>query len=226
MADMNAADVALLAKDSDNFGNSWLGMIIVLFFLVYGMGGNWGNNGFANAIGYENLSTSNEVQRGFDNQNSMANQREILAAVNAGTAQGVAATNQTFHDMLGVFSDKYSELQRDIGGLAVGQQALMNKQSECCCEQLRAIDGVNYNIAMQGNQIVQAVREEGAATRAQAQQDKMDAMAARIQQLENQQNLGPIMQRLSMIPTYPNGYVYSAGQNPFCNCGNGGCCNI
>ena len=49
---------------------------------MWGGGGfGFGNAGFANAIGYQNLATQNDVQRGFDNQNSMANQREILTAV-------------------------------------------------------------------------------------------------------------------------------------------------
>ena len=61
----------------------------------------------------------------------MANQREILAAVNAGTAQSVAATNQTFHDMLSAFGDKYTELQRDIAGLAVGQANTLANQNQC-----------------------------------------------------------------------------------------------
>ena len=42
----------------------------------------------------------------------MANQRETLAAVNAGTAQAVAATNQSFHDITSALGDKYTELQR------------------------------------------------------------------------------------------------------------------
>ena len=221
MEGISPTEVMALTKDNDGFGNSWFGMIIVLFFLVYGMGGNWGNNRFDNAIGYENLATSNEVQRGFDNQNSMANQREILAAVNSGTAQSVATSNQVFHDMMQYTGDKYTELQRDLGSLAVGQQALMNKQSECCCEQLRAIDGVNYNIAMQGAQITQAIMADGAATREMIQGNRMADMQNRLNALETAQMLNPIEQRLSMMPTYPNGYFYNAGPSPFCSCGCG-----
>ena len=99
---MSPADVVALTNNEGLGGNNWLAMIF-LFALIFGFGGNgWGGNNVANAIGYENLATSNEVQRGFDNQNSMANQRDILAAVNSGTAQSVAATNQTFHDTLGI----------------------------------------------------------------------------------------------------------------------------
>lgn len=224
MEGISPTEVMALTKDNDGLGNSWFGMIIVLFFLVYGMNG-WGNGRFDNAIGYENLSTSNEVQRGFDNQNQLANEREILAAVNTVGAQGIATSNQLFHDMLGAFNDKYSELQRDLSGLAVGQQALMSKQQECCCEQLRAIDNVNYNAAItaagtNANIIEQSQRILDAITG-----NRMADMQNRINALETAQMLSPIEQRLSMIPTYPNGFYYSAGANPFCNCGNG-CCNI
>ena len=77
----------------NGYGDGWGGGCwwIVLLFLAMLWGGNgmWGNNGFQNAIGYENLATSNEVQRGFDNQNSMANQRDILAAITTAAAAWV-----------------------------------------------------------------------------------------------------------------------------------------
>ena len=101
----------------------WLFALLILF----GMGGNgfWGGNqGNTNAI-------QADVNRGFDNQNLQAQTRDILAAVTSGTAQSVAATNQTFHDTLGALNDKYSELARDLSGLAVGQANLLAKQNEC-----------------------------------------------------------------------------------------------
>ena len=206
MADMSPSDVALLAKNEDGFGNSWFGMIIVLFFLVYGMGGSWGGNRFDNAIGYENLATSNEVQRGFDNQNSMANQRDILAA-----------TNQVFHDMSNVFNDKYSELQRDIAGLAVGQANQLAKQGECCCQTLRAIDGVNYNTAMQTAQI-------NANTTEQIQRVLDVIMGNRMSDMQDRINKLELEQAMAGVVRYPNAFAYNAGANPFCSCG--GCCNI
>jgi len=133
---LSASDVAMLNRDNGAWGDSSFFWIFALLILANGGFGGWGNNGFANAIGYENLATSNEVQRGFDNQNSMANQRDILAAVNNGTAQAVAATNQTFHDTVNALSDKYSELARDIAGIAVAQQQTIANQNEC----LNAID--------------------------------------------------------------------------------------
>jgi len=228
MEGMSPSEVLALSKDNDGLGNSWFGMIIVLFFLVYGMNGTWGGNRFDNAIGYENLATSNEVQRGFDNQNQLANEREILAAVTAVGAQGVATTNQVFHDMLGAFNDKYSELQRDLGGLAVGQQALMSKQQECCCEQLRAIDGVNYNLVNQANQIVQAIQAEGNATRAMYQQDKYERLQMMYEDLNRRMNTQELQDSIraatANVVRYPNGFVYNAGPSPFCGCNMGSCC--
>ena len=129
---LSASDVALLNGNNGlGWGDSSFLWIFALLILANGGFGGQGNNGFANAIGYENLATSNEVQRGFDNQNSMANQRDILAAVNSGTAQNVAATNQVYHDVISYVGDKYSELDRDIFGVASAVQQGIANQNEC-----------------------------------------------------------------------------------------------
>lgn len=212
MAEMSPTDVMALTRDGE-FGGSYM-WIIVLFALIFGWGGNgFGNNNFANAIGYENLATSNEVQRGFDNQNSMANQREILAAVNAGTMQGIQTTNQVFHDTIGALSDKYQELQRDIAGLAVGQANLLAKENECCCAVQRAIDGVNYNVAMQVNDAVQRINDKIQGVSDQITGNRMADMQNQINQLQLEQAMNGVVR-------YPNTFAYNAGSNPFCGCGN------
>ena len=140
----------------------------------------------------------------------MANQREILAAVNAGTMQGIQTTNQVFHDTLGALSDKYQELQRDIAGLAVGQANLLAKENECCCSVQRAIDGVNYNAAMNTAAINANTTAAAQKILDAIQGNRMDDMQNRINQLELQNQLGNVVR-------YPNGFVYNAGSNPFCN---------
>lgn len=128
---LSASDVALLSdRNYSGWGDSSFMWIFALLILANG-GFGFGGNNFANAIGYENLATSNEVQRGFDNQNSMANEREILSAVNSGTAQSVAAANQVYHDVVDYVGDKYSELARDIAGVAIAQQQAIANQNEC-----------------------------------------------------------------------------------------------
>lgn len=220
---MSPSDVAVMMKDNDGWGNGMGFMwIFALLILANGGFGGWGNNGFANAIGYENLATSNEVQRGFDNQNSMANQRETLAAVNASALQTMQNSNQNTQYITGQVMDKYNELERDIQTLALGQQQAIANQSECCCNTLRAIDGVNFNNAMNTASI-------NANTTAQVQRvidyltnSDMQRLRDENQTLRTAQMLDPIQNRLNMIPTYPNSFTYNAGPNPFCPGFNGG----
>lgn len=204
---LTASDVALL--NNDGMG-SWNGMIwlFAILALMGGGFGNWGNNGFANAVGYENLATSNEVQRGFDNQNSMANEREILSAVNSGTAQAVAATNQTFHDTVNALQDKYGELQRDVAGLSVGQANLLAKQNECC-----------YNTNMLIQQTSADTNLALANMEARLSQ-KMDAN--KIDDLQRQVDKLQLDQATAGMLRFPNSWSYGAGPFPpifgGCNC--------
>lgn len=212
---LSASDVALLSgRDgySDMWGGNSMMWIFALLILAGGGFNGWGGNGFANAIGYENLATQAQVDRGFDTQNMMANQRETLAAVNAGTAQAVAATNQTFHDTLNALSDKYSELARDIGGLAVGQANLLAKENECCCAALRAIDGVNYANALNTAAINANTTEQT--------QKILDAISGnRMADMQNQINQLQLQQAVAGVVRYPSASTYYAGTNPFCSCG-------
>lgn len=202
-AGLSAADVALL----NNGENGWGGMIwlfAILALMGGGFGGGWGNNN-GNAI-------QADVNRGFDNQNLQAQTRDILAAVTAGTAQSVATANQVYHDVVGYVGDKYTELQRDVASLAVGQANLLAKENECCCSILRAIDGINYNAAMNTAAINANVTAVGQKIADLIVGNRMDDMQNRINQLELQNQLGNVVR-------YPNGWTYNAGNSPFC----GGC---
>lgn len=214
---LSASDVALMTNHN-GYGDFWGGnsMMWIFALLILAGGGfnGFGNNGFANAIGYENLATSNEVQRGFDNQNLQSQTRDILSAVTSGTAQSVATTNQVFHDTMGLVNDKYAELQRDIAGLAVGQANLLAKENECCCSTLRAIDGVNYNNAMNTASI-------NATTTAQTQKI-LDALSAnKIEELQNKISALELQNAVAGVVRYPNSWTYTAGNSPFCSCGCG-----
>ena len=223
------ADIAAITRpygyggDSFGFGGGgglWLFAILALMF-GGGNGFGWGNNGFANAIGYQNLATQNDVQRGFDNQNSMANEREILSAVTNGTAQSVAATNQAFHDNLNVIQDKYGELTRDIYGVSGQVAQVLANQNDCCCstkmliqetsaqnryDALKNTNDINAVIMVQTQKILDALA-----------QNKIEALQGKVQQLE-------LAQVVQGVVRYPQSMSYTAGYSPFCNCNNGcGC---
>jgi hypothetical protein len=207
-----------MTDDVFSGGGLWLFAILALMWGGNGFG--FGNNGLANAIGYENLATSNEVQRGFDNQNAMANQREILSAVTNGTAQAVAATNQAFHDNLNVIQDKYGEITRDIYGVSGQVAQVLANQNECCCSTKMLIQETS---AQNRYDALKNTNDINAVTIGQTQkildaiaQNKFEAMQNRINQLE-------LQGQLSGVVRYPNQMTYNAGQSPFCNCNGCGC---
>ena len=226
---LSASDVALLSdKNGMGWGDSSFLWIFALLILAGGGFGNlgWGNNGFANAIGYENLATSNEVQRGFDNQNSMANQREILAAVNAGTAQSVATTNQVYHDIVSYVGDKYSELDRDIFGVASAVQQGIANQNACCCDTKMLIQDVaantNANIAQSRYDAAMNTAAINANTTAQTQKI-LDAITGnRMADMQQQINDLQLQNQLQTVVRYPSNTFYAVPSpcfNTGCGCG-------
>lgn len=205
---LSASDVALLS-DGGMGGNSFIWLFAILALM--GGGFNWGGNGFANAIGYENLATSNEVQRGFDNQNLQSQTRDILAAVNAGTAQAVATTNQTFHDNLMANQNLYNEITRDISDVKMAQAQIYANQNECCCATKQMIMQNNYDGAMRD-------AATNANFTAQIQSVKDLIAGNRMADMQNQINDLQLQNALAGVVRYPNGWTYNAGISPFCGC--------
>lgn len=201
---LSAADVALLNNDGMNGG--WGGMIwlFAILALMGGGFGGFGGNGNTNAV-------QADVNRGFDNQNLQAQTRDILAAVTAGTAQSVAATNQVYHDITGYVGDKYMELQRDVAALAVGQANMLANQNQCCCSIGRQLDQINYEAAMRDSATNANIVAQNQKILDAITANRMDAMQNRINQLELQNQLAGVVR-------YPSGYTYNAGQSPFCGC--------
>ena len=192
---LTAADVALLNRnDGGMFGGA--NAMMWIFALLILAGGGFGGFGTANALGYENLATSNEVQRGFDNQNLQAQTRDILASVNAGTAQSVAATNQVYHDIVNNLGDKYSELARDVAGVQMSVQQAVANQNECCCSTKMMIADAKQEIL------------------SKLDANKIEALQAQVSQLQLQQAVAGVVR-------YPMASTYNSGSNPFCGCGCG-----
>ena len=223
---LSASDIALLSDKNGGWGENSFMWIFALLILANG-GFGFGGNNFANAIGYENLATSNEVQRGFDNQNSMANEREILAAVNAGTAQAVGATNQVYHDVVNYVGDKYDELARDIYGVgSLTQQAIAN-QNECCCSTKMLISelgaGINANIAQSRYDAAMNTAAINANTTAQTQKI-LDAITGnRMADMQQQINALELQNQLASVVRYPSNTFYAVPSpcfNTGCGCGN------
>ncbi len=220
---MTVSDSTSPMMMGDGFGGGGFIWAFLIFALLMGNGGFFGGNNVANAIGYENLATSAEVQRGFDNQNAMSNQREILSAVTNGTAQAVAATNEVYHNLENNFADKYTELARDIAGVNAGvAQAIANQcqlNGDLKLQIAETGSGIKADVAQNRFDAALNTAAINANTTAQTQkildviqQDKIEALRSRVNQLETQS-------MLSGVVKYPTQTVYTAGGSPFCGCG-------
>ena len=202
---LSASDVALMNRDG--YEGGWGGMIW-LFAILAMMGGGFGWNGNGN----NSNAIQNDINRGFDNQNLQAQTRDILAAVNAASMTGVQTTNQVYHDIVGYVGDKYTELQRDVAGLAVGQANLLAHQNECLGGLSRQLMQNNYDAALRDAATNANIVAQAQEIKDLFQANKFEAMQNRINQLELQNALQGVVR-------YPNGWTYNAGNSPFC----GGC---
>ena len=228
MADLSASDVALMSGGLGGLsgGSScWIWGIVIIALFIFGGGGFgnlFGGNGAAFAAG-ESAATRDQVQNGFNYSNLLDQNRDILNAVSNGTAQSVAATNQTFHDMLAVFSDKYNEVTRDIGNVAIAQQQAIANQNQCCCDTKMLMQEIgattNANIAQSRYDAALNTAAINANTTEQTQKI-LDAISQnKIENLQNQINQLQLQNAVSNVVKYPTNTTYTAGASPFCNCG-------
>lgn len=218
---MSVADVAALSNGGLGGCNGLEGLIylaVIMGIFNGGFGNGFSGNGNSNAI-------QNDINRGFDNQNLQAQTRDILSAVTNGTAQSVAASNQVFHDVLNVVQDKYSEIQRDIAGVAVQQAQTIANQNECCCstKMMLADTGASLSAQIARNNYDAAMRDAATNANFTAQiqsvkdaiaQDKIEALQAQVAQLQ-------LAQATAGVLKFPNQWTYGAGFFPPVY---GGCC--
>ena len=196
---LTASDVAMLSNNGFGDGNAFM-WIFALLILANGGFGGFGGNGNTNAL-------QADVNRGFDNQNLQAQTRDILAAVNAGTAQSVAATNQTFHDNLMAMQGLYNETQRDIAGLAVGQANALANANECCCATKQLIMQSNYDGAMRDAATNANFTAQIQSVKDMIAQNKIESLQAQVSQLQ-------LAQATSNVLRFPNSWTYEAGYFP------------
>lgn len=182
---------------NDTSSNSilWIFGLLILMAMMNGGGGLFGNGGYR-----PQYATQDFVQNGFNFNDLQDQNRDISNLVTAGTAQAVAATNNTFHDTLAVLNDKYSELQRDIAGLAVTQANALANQNQCCCEtkMLIAESSAATNLAL--------ANMESRLT-AKMDANTIQALRDKVGQLE-------LAQATAGVLRYPNSWTYGAGPFP------------
>ena len=205
---LSLGDVAALSNGG--FGGGLEGLIYLAVIAAM-FGGGFGGFGFGgNAAGAAmatGLATQADMQMGFNQQNTMAQTRDILAAVTGGTAQTIAASTANATNAIEAIKDGNASLIREFGNVETALTALGGKQQECCCSILRAVDGVNYNGAINTAAI-------NANTTAQVQK-VLDAIAGnRMADMQNQINQLQLQNAMSGVLRFPTAWTFAGGQFP------------
>ena len=187
---------AVTGKDGmfdGNGGGMWIFALLIL--LLIGGGGFFGNN-----------RTNGEpvTEAGLCNAMNFNNLENAVGRLN----------DNLQHD--------YQGLQNGICNM--GYESLRNfnglqsQLADCCCTTQRAIDGVNYNNAINTAAINANTTEQT--------QKILDAMAQnKIENLQAQVNQLQLPSAMCGVIRYPNATTFSAGMNPYfngcgCGCGN------
>lgn len=155
---LSPADVAVLsgnARNGDNMGfgdNAWWIIVLLLF--------GWGRNGFGGGFGGNGGVGENYVLA-----TDFATIERKLDGINNGICDATFALNNT---VTNGFAGVQQTLCQGFNGVntAVLQSAnatergfcnLASQLADCCCTTQRAIDGVNYNMAMNTNSLQQTL---------------------------------------------------------------------
>lgn len=182
---LSASDVALLTGNRNNnegFGDGtgawWIIIFLIFAFLGWGNGGfgNRGNGSFGSGaidnyvLASDFATLQRQIDSGFDRNGQAINQ------VNNGLCDGFYAMNT---GMLNGFSGIQNTLCQGFAGVnnamtqngyetRLGVQNLSSQLANCCCDvktqiadccctTQRGIDGVNYNMAMNTNNLQQTL---------------------------------------------------------------------
>lgn len=211
-AGLSVADALALSRDNNDgmFGDGG-GMwgVMFLFFLLA-----WGGNGFGFGGRDGGACCTPATQQGMTDAFNFNQLDNAMRGIERGTCD------------LG-----YSNLQ---GFNTLGSQIAENRfaSQQCCCETNRNIDSVRYENARNTCDIVNAIREDGALTRAQMIQTEMQNLRDQLNtanlQLSQQAQSANLIATLRPTPTpsyltcspYESVYLANRGYcGNSCGCG-------
>lgn len=206
-------------------GDGWW----ILLLLLCGWGNNgWGGNGNGQFMNYEigRLATTNDVASGFSTSSIMSTQREMQLALTGGFADVQQTLCQGFSGVNATVNAVGNTINQGICNLGFNMQTglfgIQKQISDCCCDLGRAIDGVNYNMAKNTCDIIQAGHNDTQRLLDYWNCKELAAKDLQIAQLTSQlsQNsqTATLLNAINRTP-YP-AYVVP---NPYC-CNSNNCC--
>lgn len=214
MENYSLSDIAAATgNDGAGFGGNSAWVLIILFALIFGWGGNGfgfgcGNNGVITEAQMCNMNNFTQLENSVGRLSDQINQNNnmLTQGICQLGYQNIEQTNNIARDLCQGFAN----------GVAATNQAAFQAQ-QCCCETNRNIDSVRYDNAMNTAAINANIDAKFAAIEKQQLQQTIAAQQNQINQLQLQSQLCGVVR-------YPNATTYNAGFNPFCNAG--GCGNI
>jgi len=154
MAEMTTADMLALSNNRENGFLEGNGIIIlILFFLMFGWGGNgFGNNAMQGAL------TRAEMSDGFNMAEVQRNQSDIKAAICATDKEVL----QNRYDTALGNANLQAQIAENRYAAALQAQTAQAQMSQCCCD------------------LKTALHAEGEATRALIQQQTIDDLKSQL----------------------------------------------
>ena len=199
---LSAADVALLNKE-DGFGGGWMGMIWLFAILALFGGGGFGFGGNQNGIN----ALNGDMQRGFDQQNTMYQTGNILNAVTNGTAQTIAASTQNAANAITAIKDGNASLIREFGNVETALTAVSGQMQNCCCDVKQQIMQNNYDGAMRDAATNANFTAQIQSVKDMIAQNKIEALQAQVNSLQ-------LQAATSNVLRFPNAWTFTGGVFP------------
>ena len=196
---VSLADIAAVTDNKDDmFGSAGGGMWIfaLLILLLIGGGGFFGGNRNVNGEPVTEAGLCNAMN--FNNlENSVGRLNDNLTNTYIGLQNGMCQMGY--------------ETLKNFG-------TTQNQIAQCCCETQRAIDGVNYNGAINTAAINANTTAQTQKVLDAIQQNKIESLQAQVNQLQLQSAMCGVVR-------YPNATTYTSSVSPFWNqsCCNTGC---
>ena len=174
--------------------------LLILLGIFNGNGFGFGGNGNTNAL-------SADMQRGFDNQNTMAQTRDILTAVTNGTAQTIAASTANATNAINAIKDGNASLIREFGNVETALTSLGGQMATCCCDIKQQIMQNDYNGAMRDAATNANFTSQIQGVKDMIYQNKIEALQQQVSALQ-------LQAATSNVLRFPNSWTYAGGVFP------------
>ena len=185
------------------FGLNGLGGIFALLILLGIFSGGFGGFGGNNGVN----SLNADMQRGFDQQNTMYQTGNILNAVTNGTSQTIAASTQNAANAITAIKDGNAALIREFGTVETALTSLAGQMQNCCCDVKTQVMQSDYNGAMRDAATNANFTAQIQSVKDMIYQNKIEALQAQVGQLQ-------LQNATSNVLRFPNSWAFNGGVFP------------